>query len=90
MNDGKLVSMANQIASFFRSDPEAEACAGIQQHIQAFWTPRMRESIRAGGQHEGLDPLVATALRTWPQADSPIRKELGGPGMNGQLASDAG
>ena len=90
MNDGKLVSMANQIATFFRSYPEEEACAGIRTHIKAFWTPRMCDTILAEGPHEGLDPLVATALRGWPRAESPTSKETSGPAANGQLASDAG
>lgn len=90
MNDTKLVSMANQIASFFRSYPEDEACTGIREHIQAFWTPKMREAIRADSANATLDPLVAEALHRWTGAENPIRKELGGPRLNGQMASDAG
>jgi len=86
----KLVSMGNQMASFFRSYPEAEAIVGIRDHIQSFWTPRMRASILEHGGHPGLDPLVAAALRTRPQAESPIKKETMGPGEGGLLASDAG
>ncbi|MDQ0456598.1 formate dehydrogenase subunit delta [Rhizobium paknamense] len=59
----KLVRMANQIATFFKSQPEAERVPGIATHINKFWEPRMRrhffEMIDAGG--EGFDPLVMEA-----------------------------
>ncbi len=90
MNADKLASMANQVAGFFRSYPEDEACAGIRDHIEAFWTPGMRQAMLAGGPQAGLDPLVVTALWTAPHAESPVRKETAGPEMAGQLASDAG
>ena len=44
-----LVTMANQIAEFFRSsnpDP-AEAAAATAQHLWSFWDPRMRREIVA-------------------------------------------
>ena len=46
-SDEKLVRMANQIATFFRSYPEEEAVAGIQKHIKAFWTPKMIAHLEA-------------------------------------------
>ena len=59
----KLTYMANQIAAFFRSQPEDKALAGIASHINDFWEPRMRtqlfEILDAGG--EGLSPLVVKA-----------------------------
>ncbi len=36
----KLVRMANQIATFFRSYPEEEAVAGVQKHIKRSGRPR--------------------------------------------------
>ena len=63
MTDDKLTYMANQIATFFRSKPEAEAVAGVADHINQFWEPRMRAKLLAelaeGG--EGLSPLVKAA-----------------------------
>lgn len=63
MSPEKLIHMANQIATFFRVKPEAEAVPGIAAHINDFWEPRMRrqllELIEAGGA--GLDPLVVAA-----------------------------
>jgi formate dehydrogenase subunit delta len=59
----KLVYMANQIATFFKTQPAAEAAPGVAAHINKFWEPRMRrqlfEIIDAGG--EGLSPLVLEA-----------------------------
>lgn len=65
MNTGeKLVYMANQIASFFASQPKEEASAGVAKHINDFWEPRMRrqffEIAEAGDS--GLSPLVMEAL----------------------------
>lgn len=61
----KLVRMANQIASFFASQPEATRIDGVATHINKFWEPRMRrqlfEIIDAGGA--GLDPLVLHAAK---------------------------
>ncbi len=40
--DEKLIRMANQIASFFLSQPERERVDGVASHINKFWEPRMR------------------------------------------------
>ncbi|MEH7827965.1 formate dehydrogenase subunit delta [Gemmobacter denitrificans] len=59
----KLITMANQIARFMESKPHAEGVAGLANHINDFWEPRMRrqlfELIDAGGA--GLRPLVLDA-----------------------------
>jgi len=59
----KLIYMANQIAKFMESKPEAEGLAGLSSHINDFWEPRMRrhlfEVLDSGG--EGLRPLVIAA-----------------------------
>lgn len=61
----KLVRMANQIATFFLSQPEAVRVEGVANHINKFWEPRMRrelfEYIDKGG--EGLLPLVMEASK---------------------------
>jgi formate dehydrogenase subunit delta len=65
MNDPaeKIVRMANQIATFFKSSGESHAVAGTQNHIAQFWDPRMRAQLRAhlesGGA--GLDPVALEA-----------------------------
>ncbi len=51
----KLARMAHQIADFFRSYPQDEASRAIADHINHFWTPRMRsdfpilQSFSSGG-----------------------------------------
>lgn len=60
----KLVSMANQIASFFATQPGDTQAAEVAGHLKAFWEPRMLQAlyahVDAGG--EGLSPLVLTAV----------------------------
>jgi formate dehydrogenase subunit delta len=63
MTPDTLVRMANQIADFFKVQPEEDAVAGASNHIRLFWDPRMRakmaEHLAAGG--EGLNPLARAA-----------------------------
>ncbi|KQO61932.1 peptidase [Methylobacterium sp. Leaf469] len=91
-SDQKLVRMANQIATFFRSYPDDEAVAGIHKHIVAFWTPKMRHALVAFGPTEGsgLDPLALQAITEKPQAESPVRAATRDPALQGAGASDAG
>jgi formate dehydrogenase subunit delta len=63
-----LVTMANQIADFFRtSNPDRnDAVAATAQHLRSFWDPRMRREIIAhlashGG--EGLNEIARDAVR---------------------------
>jgi formate dehydrogenase subunit delta len=61
----KLIYMANQIAKFMESKPQAEGVDLLAAHINDFWEPRMRthlfQVLDAGG--EGLRPLVIQAAR---------------------------
>ena len=61
--DAKLVRMANQIGIFFESKPREEGVAGIAEHINKFWEPRMRRQffaiVDAGGGD--LLPIVREA-----------------------------
>jgi formate dehydrogenase subunit delta len=65
MSPDKLIYMANQIGAFFKSQGESRAPAGIADHINRFWEPRMRSAILAywetGG--EKLDPAVRDAMK---------------------------
>jgi formate dehydrogenase subunit delta len=60
----KLVYMANQIGSFFKSQDANTASAQIASHIIKFWDPRMRRMIiahlDAGGA--GLEPATRQAI----------------------------
>ncbi len=62
----QLVQMANDIGSFFRAEPNPEdAIAGIANHVDKFWTPRMRQKILPEVlRHDSpLHPLTREALR---------------------------
>lgn len=65
MSPEKMVMMANQIATFFRSQPGTDQAARVAAHLKDYWEHRMRQQLRdhiaAGG--EGLDPLVLGAAR---------------------------
>jgi len=61
----RLVSMANDIGSFFNAEADKIVAAqGVANHIKRYWDPRMRREIvthyRDGGA--GLDPLVRSAV----------------------------
>jgi len=43
--DETLIRMANQIATFFASQPESEQLEGVVSHINRFWERRMRERL---------------------------------------------
>ena len=66
MDKINLVKMANAIGAFFNAEPDRElAVAGIEQHIQKFWEPRMRSEIIDYLQQGGSDlmDIVAEAVR---------------------------
>lgn len=65
MDAQRLVAMANDIARYFASEPDREAAiAGVANHLEKFWDPRMRRQLRAyleaGG--EGLGDLARAAV----------------------------
>ena len=66
MNIDNLVTMANQIGSFFASFPDREeAQAGIATHIERYWAPRMRVRLYEYMDREegaGLAPIVLDAM----------------------------
>ncbi|MDB5523317.1 MAG: fdsD [Rhizobium sp.] len=72
--ESKIVRMANQIATFFNSQPEGDRVKGVANHINKFWEARMRREffsiVDSGG--EGLLPLVIEASR---QVNRPVVKE---------------
>lgn len=66
MDANKLVSMANQIAAFFATEPDRKlAVEGTAGHIQKFWEPRMRRELLAHFDavgDEGMHELVKAAV----------------------------
>ncbi len=79
----KHARMANQIATFFASKPREEGIAGIAEHVNKFWEPRMRrhlfELVDGGG--EGLHELViaaATSIRRPAEEPRPAAASASG------------
>jgi formate dehydrogenase subunit delta len=68
MDAHKLVKMANQIASFFESEPDrAVRLEAIAGHLKRFWDPCMRrELLRWQDEHagEGLKDVARDAIAT--------------------------
>ena len=64
MSGDKLVYMANQIAMFMESLPHAKGVAGVAQHINDYWEPRMRRQFLAliDARVADLRPLVIEAV----------------------------
>lgn len=64
MSPDKMVTMANQIAAFFDSQP-GSAPDRIADHLRDYWEPRMREQLKdhcsQGGA--GLNPSVRQAVQ---------------------------
>ena len=60
-----IIRMANNIGNFFRAEPDRQvALDGISNHMNKFWTRRMRQKIldyAAQGGNE-LDELPRAAL----------------------------
>jgi len=69
MDIENLVSMANQIGSFYETMPDRnKALSDIADHIKKFWEPRMRRELLAyidvPGQHaHELTPIVNEAIK---------------------------
>jgi len=65
MSPDKMIYMANQIATFFNSQPDADKAEKVAGHLNDFWDPRMRQQlldhVARGG--DGLDPVVIEAAK---------------------------
>jgi formate dehydrogenase subunit delta len=65
MTSEHIVQMANDIGNFFRAETDRQvAIAGISNHINKFWTRRMRQKLLEYVQHGGneLDELPHAAV----------------------------
>lgn len=74
----KIVTMANQIATFFASMPREEGVAGVAEHINNFWDPRMRTQLFAAidGGAPNLQPLVIEAAQRVRRPAAACRQNL--------------
>ena len=92
MKTEKLLAMADQIATFFRSYPADEAAASVRKHLVTFWTPVMVRQLedRVAKDAAGIDPLVAAALRRADTSGNLIERAAAPEGQSGVMASDAG
>lgn len=65
MSPDKLVYMANQIATFFRSQPGQDQAQRIAGHLRDYWEPRMIAALCAhvaaggGGLTEPAEAAVS-------------------------------
>lgn len=92
----RLITMANQIGTFFEAAADFEAGADdVAGHLKRFWDPRMRDQLLEHLEEEGPDgllPIVVTGLRRNRNALSGgrqvIHEEARWVGQDG--ASDAG
>ena len=73
MTTQRLVHMANQVASFFASYPEAEAIDGTANHLRSYWDPRMRREIEAHLKDKagaGLSHIAMEAVKRMVAKDA--------------------
>ncbi len=93
----KLVTMVNQVARFFESQAHEPGALGIADHVAAFWTPRMRETIfrhMDEGKGGALRPLAREGLEQLrarpPKAAKRRLEAAGGISVGTKRGSDAG
>jgi formate dehydrogenase subunit delta len=69
MNIDQLVTMANQIGSFFKSYPDQEkAKEEIANHLKKFWAPPMRNQIKEHVEKDAgrdLEVIVIDAIKKY-------------------------
>lgn len=61
----QLITMANQIGTFFKSTPDTDqAKKDIAMHLKRFWALSMRLQLIEHAQNEGagLEPIVKDAI----------------------------
>ncbi len=99
MSPDKLVYQANQIATFFHSQPKEEGPEGVATHINKFWEPRMRrqffEMVEAGETRFHRLVMEAVPLVRRPHADpdsaigTGMEADRGAPGGKGTAAGES-
>ncbi|ALN75544.1 formate dehydrogenase subunit delta [Aureimonas sp. AU20] len=93
----KLVSMLNQVARFFEAQAHEPGALGVADHVAAFWTPRMRDTILAhldAADGAGLRPLAREGLESLrarpPKAAKRALERAGGISVGTKPGADAG
>lgn len=78
--DNKFVRMANQIATFFHSQPDEDGPKAVATHINKFWEPRMRRALLeiAEQADNGLDPMVVEAIPQVRRPPEPVKAPAAG------------
>lgn len=68
----KLVAMANQIGTFFATQPKINVPEAVADHLRKFWDPRMRSQIKSHLQNggTGFDPPIREAVQLLVMKDS--------------------
>ncbi|KQW28077.1 formate dehydrogenase [Rhizobium sp. Root274] len=97
--DEKLVRMANQIATFFLSQPEEVRREGVATHINKFWETRMRRRFfeLLETPDVGFLPLVIEAAKDIKRPGEPDSRAIGvgsdaaagAPGGRGVVAGES-
>ena len=65
MSPEKLVRMANQIATFFASQPGTDQAERVAAHLKDFWGPEMRSELKshvAAGHHSDVVNLLVITV----------------------------
>ena len=71
MTTQNRVHMANQMAAFFSSYPEAGAIDGTANHLKSFWDPRREiEAQLAEKAGSGLSHIALEAVKRLAQPDA--------------------
>src|SRR5215472_1231117 len=79
-----LITMANDIANYFRPQGREEAIAGIANHIKRYWTLRMRQKLNvflAEGHAGELDELPRAAIERLNQTPPAPGQPAAAPGQ---------
>lgn len=71
----RLAYMANQIARNLAAQGEDAAILAVADHIEAFWDPRMKRQLFAGGG-AGLEPIAARATQLLGERGAPSPQTL--------------
>ena len=63
MSHDRLMMMANQIATFFASQPREDQAGRVAGHLRDYWAPEMRADLlaREDAGAPGFNPLVVAA-----------------------------